>query len=226
MEMVQLPRFNLSAQAKRMEALIAAQASMQEVVDSGGRVPATVLARRRSSISVAAKGPKVDLLKVLRYQSLTRYFKEFCGQSLNMENLFFYLDAEHYANIPGQGYLKNIAQRMVRKYIANDARFEINISSEVKADILRKIGNPSRSLFRRAQDEVFRLMERDVYGRFALSPLYKQMVQFNEDNPALSEGSQVPAPLSGTASWRGLVRSSLMKMRTVQAIKEQRNLLP
>jgi len=165
-EKVQFPKFQQSE-------------SMEEVVNilsqEAGNIGKSIT-RRRSSIAMQSDVSSVMNLKtILQYQSSTRFFKDFCVRIYVNESLFFWLDAENYKNLPGSDYMKRTAHKICRKYILDDARMQINISSLVKQEILQQIAKPTRSLFKKAQDDIFKLLELDAYPKFISSPEAEQL---------------------------------------------------
>jgi len=93
------------------------------------------------------------------------------------ESLFFWLDAENYLNLPGSDYMKRTAHKICRKYILDDARMQINISSSVKQEILQRMDKPHRMLFKKAQEDIFKLLELDTYPKFLASNEADQLRQ-------------------------------------------------
>ena len=83
--------------------------------------------------------------------------------------------------------MKRIALKIYRKYIQDEAFLQINISSNVRADISRKITDPSRCIFNKAQDEIFKLMETDSFPKFLLSKEYEIMSQSFENEEKLHQ---------------------------------------
>ena len=70
-----------------------------------------------------------------------------------------------------------MALKIVQKYIHHDSTMEINISGPTRKAILMNIEEnknvhvkpPSRELFSKAQEEVFRLMNSDLIPKFLKS---------------------------------------------------------
>lgn len=168
-EKVQFPKFQKSE-------------SIEEVVNILSQEAGNVgksLTRRRSSIAMQSSEAlsAMNLKNILQYQSSTRFFKDFCVRIYVNESLFFWLDAENYKNLPGSDYMKRTAHKICRKYILDNARMQINISSLVKQEILQQMSKPTRSLFKKAQDDIFKLLELDAYPKFLLSPEAQQLKQ-------------------------------------------------
>ena len=161
-EKVQFPKFQ---QSKEMEDVISILS--QEASSSHHKT----IVRRRSSIAMQSfeESQVMNLKTILQYQTSTRFFKDFCVRTYVNESLFFWLDAENYLNLPGSDYMKRTAHKICRKYILDDARMQINISSSVKQDILQRIEKPHRNLFKKAQEDIFKLLELDTYPKFLAS---------------------------------------------------------
>lgn len=98
------------------------------------------------------------------------------------ESLFFWLDVENYVNLPGSGYMKRTAHRIGKKYIFENAKMQINISSQVRQEVLRSMDAPHRQMFREAQTEVLKLLESDTMPRFIGSPEHDLMIACIDKN--------------------------------------------
>ena len=133
-----------------------------------------------------------NMKQVLQYQTSTRFFKEFSTRTYCNENILFFLDAENYQSLPGTDYMIRTAVKIVRKYIQEKAQLQINISSKTREEILKKVlGEASRTIFKKAQDEIFRLMETDALPKFISSPEYEKMMQ------CVGVGAPRPGTLNG-----------------------------
>lgn len=109
------------------------------------------------------------------YQFCTRYFKDFCVRTYCHENILFWLDSENYQNLPGSNYMRRIAMKIHRKYIKEEALLQVNICSSTRVEIAKKLSDPTRTIFKRAQDEIFRLMDSDIYPKFITSKEFEIM---------------------------------------------------
>lgn len=111
----------------------------------------------------AAQCSITSLQAILQYQTVTRFFKDFCERTFCAENLYFYLDAENYQYVfalvsqtcatflvltlvtfychyvrylPGSDFMKRTAAKICKKYVADDAVMCINISGPTRAAVL------------------------------------------------------------------------------------------
>ena len=139
----------------------------------------TVPGYRRTSVSFKTiTMNETKLLRcILQNQLLTRFFKDFCNRIFVNESLFFWLDAEYYANIPGSDYMKRSAYNISKKYIYDDAKLSINISDVTRQEILTALPHARRDLFVKAQCEIYRLLEIDALPKFLRGPEYQAMME-------------------------------------------------
>lgn len=180
-EVAQFPCFAKSPDMKRVEAILRSEVSSTKH-------------KRRQSISIDTMGiaDTRSLRQILQNQTTTRYFKDFCNRIYVNESLFFWLDAEHYANLPGSEYMKRTAYKICRKFIFEKARMQINICHQTRAEVLAGLTSPQRFLFRRAQEEIFRLLEQDAMPKFLAGPEYRSMVSALESSQLSRARSPIP----------------------------------
>ena len=76
------------------------------------------------------------------------------------------MDAEYFVNLPGCDYMKRTAVKICKKYIYDDARLQVNISAQTKNEIYKNMEHPTRNLFKKAQNDIFKLLETDVFTKF------------------------------------------------------------
>ena len=150
--------------------------------------------KRRASIivqapTIGASGMKT-LKQVLSYQFSIRYFKDFCTRTYCHESILFWLDAENYQNLPGSNYMKRIANKVYKKYIADFAMLQINISGKTRLEISKNLEFPTRTIFKKAQTEIVRLMETDALPKFLLSKEYEVMSLCLNTNDKLKLGEK------------------------------------
>ena len=86
---------------------------------------------------------------IIGSQACTRYFKEYCARLYCAENLFFWMDAENYSNVPGNDYRRSTAMRIFKKYISTEAKQQINISDIILRDISNGLHNADKNLFKK-----------------------------------------------------------------------------
>ncbi len=131
-----------------------------------------------------------SLRNILMNQIATRYFKDFCQRIFVNESLFFWLDVENYVQLPGTDYMPRAAMKIARKYIYDNAQQQINISHATRADVLKCLINPSRTLFKRAQMEIFKLLEQDALPKFLRSTEFAAMQETLQAAVSLGQEKQ------------------------------------
>jgi hypothetical protein len=138
-ELFQFPRFVQSLEMHRVTAILSAEAQQPT------RLP------RRCSLTVHAMHvpDSLNLKSILKNQTCTRYFKDYCAKMYCTENLLFYLDVENYKNLPGSDYMRRVACKVYKKYIADGAKMQVNVSFAAKQDIFGHLLDGDRQLFRK-----------------------------------------------------------------------------
>jgi len=185
MEEYQFPDFVSSPDMVRVEGIIRGEGS-------------AVRQKRRQSITIVTPGlaDARSLRQILQHQTSTRFFKDFCMRTYINESLLFWLDADHYVNLPNSDYMKRTALKICRKFVFDRARMQINIGYETKQDILKNLADPQRFLFRRAQEEIFRLLDQDAMPKFAAGPEYRAMLKAIETQGVGGRGSGMGTPVA------------------------------
>jgi hypothetical protein len=79
------------------------------------------------------------------------------------------LDCNEYKDIPHRSYLKLRAQKIFRKYIAGNAKLQVNLESALIREIKVHIDDPLRTLFVPAQRSITKMLERDTLPKFRRS---------------------------------------------------------
>jgi hypothetical protein len=141
MEIFQFPRFLQAPDMQRVAAIL----------KSESQHPTRLL--RRSSLSVHAM-PQTDamnLKSILKNQSCTRYLKDYCAKMYCTENLLFWLDVDNYKNLPGSDYMRRVACKIYKKYVADGAKMQVNVSYSVKQDIFAHLLDGDRQLFKKVR---------------------------------------------------------------------------
>ena len=87
--------------------------------------------------------------------------------------------------------MRRTANKICRKYISEHANLEINISHDIRQDILDNLTNPTRKLFKRAQDEIFKLLEQDALPHFLRGPEYSSMLTSLQASKKRTKPSQL-----------------------------------
>ena len=78
--------------------------------------------------------------------------------------------------LPGTDYMKRNAIKICHKYILDNSKLQINISHMTRTDIMENVNNPDKYLFKRAQGEIFKLLEQDAMPKFIKGVEYTNML--------------------------------------------------
>ncbi|VDP10939.1 unnamed protein product [Soboliphyme baturini] len=119
--------------------------------------------------------------QMLKNRTLRCLFSQFLEREYSEENLIFWLACEEVNQIKDSAVVAKKINEIYESFITKNAPLELNLSSDVRLQIIASIGNPDPSIFRTAQDQIFLLMKNDSYPRFLKSDLYlKLMKSFDE----------------------------------------------
>ena len=104
------------------------------------------------------------------------YFLYTMLEDYSSENLFFYLDVEKFQtrHFENSEDMREKAQIIYDKFIAENSEFEVNIDHRVSAPIQGAIDHFDQDCFREAKDDLERLME-PVFLKFKTGPYFKRM---------------------------------------------------
>jgi hypothetical protein len=102
--------------------------------------------------------------------SVFTQFKQFLDKEHSVENLLFWMEAEEVRHIPdaeeGRQYLKHRVEQINKKYVSTEAKTQVNLPVGIVKGIAANLEDPDKDIFQKAQQEVFLLMDRDVFPRF------------------------------------------------------------
>ena len=157
----------------------------------------TVLAE----ISLRVLGTRCTLEDVLRHHQGQEYFSKHVAKEFAKENIEFWVAVEKLESIlrrrvrksvlgalkvsteevtaSKKKMLENQANEIYNTFIAPDAPKQVNLKSEVVADIKKKVdeGKYDYRMFNDAKKEVFTLMSKDSFARFQTSDAYKDLMK-------------------------------------------------
>ena len=90
---------------------------------------------------------------------------------------------------------------------------QINISHVTKAEIIKNLASPDRSLFKRAQMEIFKLLEQAALPKFLKGPEYASMLQCIEAaRVTASSGSSSSGGSSGSGSQLAMLHRAFSRV--------------
>jgi hypothetical protein len=158
-EIFQFPRFQQSGDFMSVLAILAKEGQL-----AGRHSPV----KRRSSslvIRASAMSDLQSLREILQHQLPTRYFKDFCVRTVCCENILFWLDVENYLHLPGSDYMRRVACKIYKKYVADEAKMQVNVSYATRQDIFDNLMGGQRLLFKKVLvgSIFFVLFQTDLY---------------------------------------------------------------
>ncbi|KAJ6250216.1 double hit [Anaeramoeba flamelloides] len=118
----------------------------------------------------------IPLNLILSKEEYYSHFLKYLIQYSCQENLLFYFEVENYRKIIKKKR-KLRAHKILRTYIMNDSPSQVNISSTIVQDIMKRVkqNDFSQDLFNKAQNSIYTLMQNDSYSNFVISDEYKEL---------------------------------------------------
>ena len=117
-------------------------------------------------------------------------FSYFLKLEFSEENLQFWVDCDKYHSCPLQDRAK-LADRIIRKYIGQDAEMTVNLPSHLEASAMESRERFATERippnFATQQRHIHDLMKFDSYPRFIRSEHYRKLVQMNISNKTVTE---------------------------------------
>uniref|UniRef100_A0A5S6QIC2 RGS domain-containing protein n=1 Tax=Trichuris muris TaxID=70415 RepID=A0A5S6QIC2_TRIMR len=109
-----------------------------------------------------------DFESLLRDPDRLAVFAEFLRKEYSHENIEFWMDCEEYKQAKSIPQRQTIGKRLYDCYFSLNATKPINVDSEARQSVKAAIetGNFGKSLFDKAQLQIFMLMKFDCYRRF------------------------------------------------------------
>jgi hypothetical protein len=121
---------------------------------------------------------KSDLEKCLKSEKLNEEFKKFATKEWSVENVYFMEDLNHLKQSNSQKEIKRKSRDLIETYILEDSPLEINISRNVRKEIIHSIQNSEfqTDLFQKVENEVF-LNLQDTFDRFKMTSKYDKIIK-------------------------------------------------
>ncbi len=105
-------------------------------------------------------------------------FKEYLLVEHSDENMQFWEAVEVYKNVKNPAELPDIANDIYEQFVSANSTTEVNLDTRCKAALKEQLKTAiTIDLFEEAQQQCLKLMERDSYGRFTRSLLYRKFLQ-------------------------------------------------
>ncbi|XP_061104672.1 regulator of G-protein signaling 14-like [Conger conger] len=103
------------------------------------------------------------------------YFTAFLKSEVSAENILFWQACEKFQQIPAhqKEELTRAARSIFDKYLSHSAFHAVNIDETARITE-SDLQNPKPDMFRKAQQQIFKLMKFDSYTRFIRSQLYQK----------------------------------------------------
>lgn len=139
-------------------------------------------------------------------------FKEYADELHSLENIEFWEACEQRDELiatRGPKEVTNFTKRLINTYISDKASRQVNLSGNIKMDILNDKDLTSATLFTRAREDVILLMDHNLFRYFIMDPRYQEW-QANEAGVA-KIGELVAEESRGTSGISGFARRSMYR---------------
>lgn len=140
------------------------------------------------------------------------HFEKFCKSQYCSENIKFWQACRDLRSIPLSS-VESSVQLIYDEYLQRGASNEVNVSAKVQEEVERDVKLPSRYSFTAAQEQIYQLMQNDIYPRFIKSAQYTEMVK----NAATSHGK------GSILSWLRVTHNSGQKKGKSQTLTRDSN---
>ena len=114
-----------------------------------------------------------DLRELLADPLASKALRKFMAEKLNMESILFYQECEKFRK-----QTHAVMQKIWDNYVRENAINQININHALRTEIMDHyaLENAPVNVFDRAQEEIFKLMETNVYLPFLKSKQCRQYI--------------------------------------------------
>jgi hypothetical protein len=149
----------------------------------------------------AKKPVQLKLDNVLADSQMLEDLKVFLTQELSVENLLFILELQKFKQSSVGGDLERLSEQLIKKYILNQAPFQLNLSGKTQRSLSNKFeeiqmknatGGSSvivdNTLFKDAESEIRALLETDPLIRFRRSQLNKAKMSTIDEPKGTTSG--------------------------------------
>jgi len=136
----------------------------------------------------------VPFQTILTDPYLCSIFKKYLESCFQPAALLFWLDVEEFKRIPRSNFLQNRFRKIVHKYLNEGCSMPIPVSHYTCQTILQREDNPNPTIFRWAQEEVYRYMKSELFPKFKTSNQYEyQVVGYIECDKLAKEMEKNPS---------------------------------
>ncbi|KAF0682841.1 Aste57867_25064 [Aphanomyces stellatus] len=115
-----------------------------------------------------------------------RIFKRFLRMRGKDHYVSFIDDVEEYSNLPGIEFMQHTAKKLFKKYLSDNARLQVDMSTRMRADIEAKLTTPTIDMFKPAivkvkmgllQDSLFRYLASSIHSELQDDPEIPHLVR-------------------------------------------------
>ncbi|RHY05887.1 hypothetical protein DYB36_012485 [Aphanomyces astaci] len=104
-----------------------------------------------------------------------RVFKRFLQIRGKDHYVSFIDDVEEYTNLPGIEYMQHTAKKLYKKYLSDNARLQVDMSTKMRQDIEDKLVMPTMDMFKPAIVKVKTGLLQDSLLRYLSSPIHDEL---------------------------------------------------
>ena len=127
-------------------------------------------------------GPSVDLKTLLNHTTSREFFIDHLRVEHGLENLMFYESANHFEEnfiYMSDAEATDAAQKIVDRFIKPEASEGVNLPDSITSVMIKDIeeSNLQDSTFTKGKDDIYTLMDRDLFQRFKGSNSFNVLMQ-------------------------------------------------
>ena len=114
----------------------------------------------------------LKLGSLLQEDAFVGEFKKYLEKELSSENLDFWQAVKEYEELKGDDARLTRALEINAKYVEDGSPEQVNLPSDLVKVVTKQLADKQapQDLFKRASDDIFKLMEKDTLSRFRSDP--------------------------------------------------------
>ncbi|XP_016396367.1 regulator of G-protein signaling 20-like [Sinocyclocheilus rhinocerous] len=105
------------------------------------------------------------------------HFRQFLKTEFSEENLMFWLACEDLNKETNKTMVEQTVKQIYEDYVSVLSPKEVSLDSHAREVINRNMLEPSSCTFDEAQQQIYKLMQRDSYPRYMNSSMYADLIQ-------------------------------------------------
>ncbi|EQC27517.1 hypothetical protein SDRG_14717 [Saprolegnia diclina VS20] len=157
-----------------------------ELYNRAMAIPVSALANVGKASSV-----QVDPVVMLLHDKIAhRAFKAFLGKRAKDHCVAFIDEVDEFNTLPGIEFMHHTAKKLYKKYVAESAKLQVDMSTKLRQDIVAKLSSPTIDMFKPVVAHVKQGLLRDSLLRYFKSSTFAEL-KLGTTDPQL--GSEIAA---------------------------------